>query len=73
MDIEVDDVVCDKIGVLVREDTVEDKFDDIKRCSIGSHFACKFDVIAVNLNESDIGIFISGRKMHMTLEYMIYF
>ena len=37
--IEFHDVVVVKLCVLVREDTVEDKFDKIKRYSLGYHVA----------------------------------
>ena len=37
--VEVSDVEDEAIGSLAREDTVDDKFEEIKRCSFGSHTA----------------------------------
>ena len=60
--IEVADIKGDTFGDLSREETVDDMFENIKRCSLGSHVSWVFDTVSANRNVNTIGIFIFGTE-----------
>ena len=62
MEVGVSDVKVDALFALALEDTVDDKFEEIKICSFGSHFAWIFYAVAANRNTIMIGIFLFGTE-----------
>ena len=62
LEVKVSDLKGVSFGALEREDTADYDFENINRCSFGSHIAWVFDAVTTNRDASAIGILFFGAE-----------